>query len=129
MSSRSSRPLRVARAVATVAEALERRVLLSVTPDQQFINTWDHLSAAARTDLAVLEYRYPQFADKLDAILGPLGLTPIAPQDGTLVQFPVETTKAKLAKVRHHKPPRHPKPPPRQGRADAAKRDWRHLRI
>jgi hypothetical protein len=91
-----------------VAEVLERRVLLSLTPDQQFINTWEHLSAAAKNDIAVLEYETPQYQSELDAVLEPLGLTPIAPHDGTLSVS--EPGKGKLAHHHHPKPSRRPKP-------------------
>ena len=109
MSEQGARSRRVVVAAAKVAEALEKRQLLSLTPDQQFINTWDHLSAAVRTDISVLEYQNPQYATAIDAILQPLGLTPIAPQDGSVVAYPAQSGKGLLA--RHHHP--RPKPPPR----------------
>jgi hypothetical protein len=56
----------------------------------------------------VLEFQNPQFVDKIDAILTPLGLTPIAPQDGSVVAYPAQSGKGLLA--RHHHP--RPKPPP-----------------
>jgi hypothetical protein len=106
---RPSRP-HLRHAAAKVAEALEKRQLLSLTPDQQFINTWEHLSAAAKNDIAVLEYQTPQYQSELDALLEPLGLTPIAPVDGTLTVWPAEPGKGKLARHHHPKPPGHPKP-------------------
>ncbi|HSZ59534.1 MAG TPA: hypothetical protein VK797_28080, partial [Tepidisphaeraceae bacterium] len=109
MSEQGARSRRVVVAAAKVAEALEKRQLLSLTPDQQFINTWEHLSSAARTDISVLEFQNPQYATAIDAILQPLGLMPIAPQDGSVVAYPAQSGKGLLA--RHHHP--RPKPPPR----------------
>jgi hypothetical protein len=108
MLSGGARRRQIAYAVAKVAEALEKRQLLSLTPDQQFINTWEHLSAAAKNDIAVLEYQTPQYQSELDAVLEPLGLTPIAPHDGTLSVS--EPGKGKLAHHHHPKPPHRPKP-------------------
>ena len=102
---------KIKKAAAHVVEALESRRLLDAT--QQFIYTWEHLSPVARHDLAVLETVYPEATVQLDTYVESLGLAPIAPEAGTLLDVPDTAAKGKLG-IRHHKPPRpHPKPKPR----------------
>ena len=100
----SSRPpLRLAATHAV--ESLEaRRLLASLTP-QQIDYDWNHMKPAAEHAVAVMEYLYPAFQEKLDADLAAMGLTPIDPQEGTLAGIE-SFGKGRLSR-HHHKPP-HP---------------------
>lgn len=102
---------RLRRATAHAVEALEARRLLSLTP-AQVAYTWEHLTPSQHHLIAVSEYVYPEFAEKLTEQLLDLGLTPIEPEVGNL------DSMADAAKGRNHvhphKLPHHPHPKPRQ---------------
>src|SRR6266404_746533 len=89
----SAKATRLGAAVRPVLESLEGRRLLTAVTVDQFINTWEHLTPAARHDLAVLEYVYPQSTERLNDALDALGLAPLAPQAGTL-PFDTQATTA-----------------------------------
>src|SRR5579859_963919 len=84
---------------ASIVENLEQRFLLTTTnpTDAQLVDMIDHMSAAARQAVAIVEYNNPTFQAKLDADLAALGLDPIPPVPGTI---PTDSGKSK-----HHRKP------------------------
>jgi fibronectin type 3 domain-containing protein len=101
---------RVQQVARHVIEALEARQLLSTTFPQQFARVWNSMSAVERHDLAVLEYEYPQAAAKLDADVLAMGLKPVQPMSGALIDVSASTAaKGKLHHARPHRPTHRPR--------------------